>query len=216
MGLSQLLEGPPDFLDKEMPVVTSSSINFYSESTIKREFDIVGKIKNGDKEYWTIINKDRSFAVIGELGTRKQDGAIGLYILGQLDFKDKPDFSSKRWVDAPEHVLQVDSVVVYVKSKFKGIGYDFYKAIVKYGFVLVSDHTQYRGGKALWQKIVKQALADGLEICVVADGEPILGDDGKPLAYDGKNIPDDVIWNAPTNDQSKSKYFTLLVLRNKK
>ena len=216
MKLSQLLEGPPEFLNKEMPVVqTSSTIRFYSDSTIKREFDIIGKVKKGEDEYWSIISKDHSFAVIGVVGVRKQDQTVGLHMLGTLDFKDHPDLSSKRPINTPEGALQIDSVVVYDK-KFNGIGYELYKSLVKYGFVLVSDHTQYRGGKALWQKIVKAAVADGLEVYVIDDGEPVCDKDEEPLKYDGHNISDDKIWNEPTNNMKDSKYFTLLVLRNKK
>src|SRR5574343_270942 len=212
MKLKQILEGPPDFLDKEMPdVKTSSTIRFYSQATIDREFDVLGQSKSGSEEYWSIISKDRTFAVIGRVGVRKSDMSGGIYMLGTLDFKDKPDLASNRWIETSKVALQVDSVVVH-DQKFNGVGYELYKAIVNYGFVLISDHTQYRGGKALWQKIVRLALADHLAVYVVDDGNPILDDNGKPLKYDGKNIPDDKIWNAPTHG-SGSRYFTLLILR---
>lgn len=216
MKLSQLLEGPPDYLDKEMPVVSIKSINFYSEDTVKREFELMAKIEKGADTYWAIIKKNKSFAVIGKLSKREQDGATGIELVGKLEFKDSPDFSYSEMIETPAHVLQVDSVVVLESERFNGVGADLYKAIAKYGYVLVSDHTQYRGGRRLWQKIIKMSKADGLEIFVVDNGKPLSDEDGNPIVYDGNNIPAEKIWGAPTDDMSKSKFFTLLVLRNKK
>lgn len=43
MKLEQLLESPT-FLNKEMPVyVSNSTVHFYSDATIEREFDIIGE-----------------------------------------------------------------------------------------------------------------------------------------------------------------------------
>jgi hypothetical protein len=204
----------PDFINKEMPIVTGHSIRFYSEDTIKREFDIIGKYKKDIETYWIILKKDKSAAVIGLLSNRKEDNKVGIHILGQLDFKDKPDLSFTKDIPTKEHVLQVDSVEVY-SSKFQGIGFHLYLSLVKYGYIIVSDHTQYVGGRKLWEKIAKISDAKKYSVYIIANGDPILGDDGKPIEYDGSNLNDDKIWNEPTSKIPDSKKYVLLMMKKK-
>jgi hypothetical protein len=154
MKIKDLFE-MPEFINKEMPVVMSGTIRFYSEDTIKREFDVIGKVKINDENFWSILKKDKSFAVIGILSKRKEDQKVGIELVGQLDFKDKPDLSFDRDIPTNKNVLQVDSIVIFNNSRFQGIGYNLYLSLVEYGYVILSDHTQYLGGKKLWEKIAK-------------------------------------------------------------
>ena len=64
--LQELLE-PPIHIKKEMPIIGTSTIGFYSEDTIKRDFEIVGTMKDEDKDVWVLLNKNLSFGVIGIL-----------------------------------------------------------------------------------------------------------------------------------------------------
>ena len=158
----------PDFIDKEMPIVTlNSTLRFYSVDTIDREFDIIGQCKVKDETYWTILKKNKSFATIGRVGKRKEDGKGGVQIIGTLDFKDKPDFSFSKLIESGKNVLQVDSVQISDKEKFNGIGFHLYENLVEYGFIIVSDHTQYIGGKKLWEKISKQSSAKNYSVYIM-------------------------------------------------
>ncbi len=137
MNVQDLLEAPPDFHDKEMPIVMTGTLRFYSEDTIKREFDVIGTAKKASETFWTILKKDKSFAIIGQISKRKEDKKVGIQILGKVDFKDKPDFSFDKIIDADKHVLQVDSVEVYDKNKFQGLGSNLYQSLVEYGYIVV-------------------------------------------------------------------------------
>ena len=213
MKLETLLE-MPDYIKKEMPVINASTVNFYSEDTINREFNIIGKTKSENSEYWTIIKKNKSFAVIGELVVREEDKRVGIKLVGQLDFKDKPDFAFDRLISIPESVLQVDSVVVY-SNKFKGMGFNLYLSLVKYGYIIVSDHTQYEGGKKLWEKIARLSSAKEYSVFIVDNGEPRTDSDGNIIEYDGTNLKDDTIWGDVDSKIENSRRYVLLVMKRK-
>jgi hypothetical protein len=187
MKLKDLLEAP-DFHNKEMPVIISGTLRFYSEDTVNREFDIIGKVKQNDETFWIVLKKDKSFAVLGQLSTRKEDKKVGIQVIGRIDFKDKPDFAFDRLIDIHEHVLQVDSVEIYNNNKFQGLGYNLYKTLTDYGYVIVSDHSQYIGGRKLWEKISRLSTAKDYSVYIVNNGHPVLDDNDKPLEYDGTNL----------------------------
>lgn len=213
MNLQDLLEAPPDFLDKEMPIITiSGTLRFYSEDTIKREFDIIGTGKLANETFWVILKKDRSFAVIGILGKRKEDSKIGIQILGKIDFKENPDFSFNKLIHVNNNVLQVDSVEIY-DNKFQGLGFNLYQSLVEHGYIIVSDHTQYRGGRKLWEKISKLSNAKKYSVYVVNNGKVTLDVNDKPLRYDGTNLADDKIWAASTNKIADSRRYVLLLMK---
>lgn len=213
MKIEDLFE-MPDFINKEMPVTMSGSMRFYSEDTIAREFDIIGKVKINDEDFWSILKKDKSFAVIGVLGVREDDNKSGLQLIGQLDFKE-PDLAFDREIKTPEEVLQVDSVQVFSKSKFQGIGYNLYLSLVEYGYIIVSDHTQYTGGKKLWEKIARSSASKKFEVYVIDNGHPIVDGEGKPLKYDGTNLADEKIWKAPAKSAKESTRYVLLMMKKK-
>lgn len=212
MKLQTLLE-MPDFIDKEMPTIDTSTVNFYSKDTIDREFELVGTSKIDDIEYWIILKKDKSFASIGRAAYRKEDDKAGIQLIGKLDFKDVPDFSFNKLIKINEKVLQVDSVEIYSKDKFKGIGYLLYLSLVQYGYILVSDHVQYIGGKKLWEKIAKLSSAKDYSVYIVNNGDPILDSGGELLKYNGTNLADDKIWAKPTTNITDSKRYVLLVMK---
>jgi len=216
MKLKELLTETTDFINKEMPLNTSASINFYSEDTINREFDIIDKIKINDITYWIVLKKNKSFAVIGKMDKRNSDGKVGIQMVGVLEFKDKPDFAFNRLIDVDENVLQVDSVEVYDKVKFNGLGFNLYLSLAKYGYIIVSDHSQYRGGKKLWEKLSKLSTANNYSVYIIDNGHPVLDDKGEILKYDGTNLADDKIWAVPTTNIANSKHYVLIVLKKHK
>lgn len=213
MKVRELFE-TPDFSDKEMPTYsTGNTFNFYSEDTIKRDFDVIDISSfKGDKAV-TIISKTKKFAVIGRMGIRKEDKKVGIFIIGTVEFKDTPNISYKEDIPTSENVLQVDSAEIKPKDKTKGFGVLLYCNLAKYGFVIISDNFQYIGGKALWKKIASLAQFRKLNVYIIENGKPMLDEDGKPIKYDGSNIDDADIWAAPTSDITKSKRYTLLMLR---
>ena len=213
MKIEELFE-MPEFIDKEMPVVMSGTMRFYSEDTIKRDFDSIGKVKVNDEEVWSILKKDKSFAVIGILSVRKEDKKIGLNLIGKLEFKSKLDLSYDEEILTSKNVLQVDVVEVYSKEKANGFGYNLYLSLIEYGFVLISDHTQYIGGRKLWEKLARFS-GDKFDVYVIDNGNVILDDSGSPLKYDGKNITDEKIWKTPAKSAKDSTRYVLLAMKKK-
>jgi hypothetical protein len=212
MKLEALFEMPIS-VNREMPIFLDSTIRFYSEDTISREFDIISKIKSGAETLWSILKKDKTKAIIGSIGIRKEDGKPGLKMLGELEFK-KPDLAFDKDIKTPGHVLQVDSVIVY-DTKFNGIGYNLYLSIVEAGYILVSDHTQFVGGRKLWEKLAKFTSSNKYAVYVLDNGSPVLDDQGEPLAYNGSNLSDEKIWKPETTLRQDSTRYVLLMLKKK-
>ena len=97
--LKSLLEGPPDFGDREMITMKPLTLS-YSEETIKREFDIVANFDTGGQKYWVIIKRDRSFAVVGYFGNLPEDKTeFRLIIIAKADFKDALELSFFNEID---------------------------------------------------------------------------------------------------------------------
>lgn len=212
MKLQEFLMEMPDFINKEMPIITNGTIRFYSIDTIERDFDLISKTIKNNEEFWTILKKDKSIASIGILSRRKEDNKLGLDLLGILDFKESPDFSFNRLINVNEKVLQVDSVNIY-SDKFQGFGYLLYSTLVEYGYILVSDHTQYLGGKKLWEKISKLSNSNKYSVFIVNNGEVLLDDNGMPLEYNGSNLNDDEICGDKTSNINDSRRYVLLVMK---
>jgi hypothetical protein len=213
MQLKDLLE-MPTFINRELPIMDMEyTLLFYSSNTIQREFDVLGRRTIGDKEYWTILKKNKSFAVIGIVGVRREDGIGGLNIIGHVDFKTTIDLSWSK--DIPidnKNVLQVDGVQIIDKEKMKGFGYNLYSMIVDAGYVIISVTVQYIGGKSLWKRIAKHSNSNNYKVYIIDNGEVIMKD-GKPLTYNGYNYPENLIWSDEHSSYNDSKKHVLFVLK---
>lgn len=212
MKLSELLGEAPDFINRELPVTdTDIHVSFYSMDTIQREFLCLSKSQFDGKTVWTIIKKDHSFAVIGELGKRSSDNKPGLFLIGHLDFKPEVDWEywPKEAYVVDQRILQVDGVQLMNAAKFKGLATLFYESIVDAGDVLVSDTTQYIGGRKLWEKL---ATSSKHKVLLVKNGHLIL-DDTKPLIYNGSNFPSEQIWREPSGINDSAKHFLLVLTK---
>ena len=210
MKLSQLLEAPPVFINKEMPIITGATIEFYSIDTLNRDFEVLYKDKIDNTEVFVFLAKDKSKAVIGVLGNRREDNKLGIFIKCTAEFKDKPDISYDRLIKMPEHIFQIDSVEANRLDKNKGYGFMLYLALIKAGYVVFSDYNQYSGGKALWKKLVSLMKAHNYSIYIIDNGHPVLDDKGEPLVYDGNNIDDADIWSTSPDT---TKYHVLLMAK---
>jgi hypothetical protein len=212
MSVQDLLE-TPDFIDKEMPSVSNITINFYSDATISRMFDVVGTQKIGELNYWVLLKKDKSFAVVGYIGNRREDNAVGLYQTGTVEFKSQLDISYTTHFKG-RNALQVDSVQVSPLFQAGGQGYLLYLMLVRAGYVIISDNMQYIGGRKLWNKISQLGKQDGMIVRIINNDTIMSDENGDPIDYDGSNISDDQIWAPPTNDVTKSKHYVVLVAKN--
>lgn len=184
---------------------------FYSDDTLARDFEFIFKGKDSnDAEFYVVMHKDKSIAVIGKPSIRKMDGKSGMEIIGTAEFKDAPDVSSSKLIVFSHNVLQIDSVEVAKKFKARGYGFYLYFALASAGYSIISNSTQYRGGKELWKKIARQMVNNLYNVFIIQDGEVLLSDSGDPVVYDGANIDDAELWSADAD-----KHYTLFALKRK-
>lgn len=206
MKAKELLEAPPVFNPAEANFGGLMQ-RFYSDETLKRDFEFAQKFKIENEEVFVVIAKDKSKAAIGFPSIRKSDNKSGMEVVGVVDFK-KPDISASKWFDFKEHILQVDGVEVTNKFKTLGYGFHLYLGLAKAGFVIISDNYQYIGGKSLWKKIASQDKANDYAVYVIDNGNIISDDNGDPIKYNGANIDDANIWS-----KNDDKHFVVLTLK---
>lgn len=200
----------------------SSLVHFYSNATLADEFILIKQ----DPAYSVYINKEHTMAVIGEMGNRPPNNVEGMYVFVTLDFKDAQDISNSNPSASLKGALQVDLVVANnTASLRRGFGTAIYWALADRGITIISDNTQYKGGKELWKKLAREQGSKYV-INVIRDGVPLLDDNGQPFVYNGSNIPDDDLWSArppertrragapePAPDVRAYMYHTLFTLR---
>lgn len=158
----------------------------------------------------SLLSKNKSSAMIGVFGKR-HDGADGVDIFGQLEFKDNYNLGTA--ADAmqlrSQNVLQVSLVTVVKEDKFKGLGSFLYSALVQQGYTIISDTHHFDGGKALWQKLGRAHNAN--EVIYLIDRGNVLKDElGNPIEYNGNNIPEDRIWS-----EDETNKYVLFIYRHR-
>lgn len=171
----------------------------------QREYELVGKKGN----FEVMIRKPHDTALIGSRRNRKMDGKEGLMIYGQLIFKNK----LKLGVDVQQvvhKVLQVDIVEVAEEMKQEGLGTFLYSSLVQDGFSIISDTLHYEGGYKLWKKLARSHRSDEA-VYILDHGQLMMGEDGKPIEYDGENVPEEQIWS-----DDELKKFVLLLYTKKR
>jgi hypothetical protein len=198
----------------EMPVLRPTELTpkiarpFYTMQSIERSYDAIYKgVTLEGQQYWCLLRKDKQSASIGIPGQR-DDGAHGLDVIGNVDFKPTTILSGRRDFTIPKSVLQVSLVEIVPKRQSRGWGLYLYTALAEAGYVVVSDNTQYIGGQALWKRIASDTLHNKYRVYIIKNGEPLTNDAGNLIEYDGSNIDDAQLWS--TNSDHK---YTLFALR---
>lgn len=212
MKISELLE-MPDLKNTEMQSVPKLNMS-YSFDTVKRVFDVIGKTDVDGVEYWALIKKDRSQAILGHLGQRMPANTPGLVIDGELEFKDVLDLAYFRKLDiSPKNAIQVDGVQLDAAKRFKNMGSWLYLALARYGYVIVSDTLQFVGGQMLWKSLGRIAQQNGCSVYIIEEGTVMLDASGHPLKYNGANVPYEQLWAGTEVKVADRKKYTLFVLK---
>jgi hypothetical protein len=173
---------------------TSGFDHFFSDDTLAEEFKLVQR--KGDEAVW--IRQDHTMAIIGVHGTRDDDNKPGIHVVITLDFKEQMISNSNPGLKLPG-ALQVDLVTANKPNMARsGAGSKLYIALVEQlGVTIISDNTQYRGGKELWKNLARRQGNRGYVINIIEDGKPRMDEKtGKPFVYNGMNLPDDELWSA--------------------
>lgn len=192
MLLKDLFEMPMHTKGEMGDDVSTTTPFFITDERLAERYNMIAEKDSVEVH----MNKDLSSAVVG-LRTSRHDKKVGIMIYGDIQFKDtiKLGFDIRQHKIDTRRVLQVDLVSVVRENKFVGLGTFLYSSIVQHGYILISDNHQFDGGKELWKKLGRSHLPNEV-VYVIDKGHPKLGEDGKPILYDGQNIPDNEIWSA--------------------
>ncbi|MGB7803592.1 hypothetical protein [Buttiauxella sp.] len=178
----------------------------YSASAIARSFEVIEEITIAEKRFLIIFDKKtpRASIVKAELedvgGEPRHVAVAMLELNNQKDIGDNVVSVERFWEDAS--VLQVEDVCVDKRYQELGFATQLYETLVlKCGVVLISDNTQYEGGKALWQKVARSSKA--LSVFILdTDAGKFFPYDGTKAIYDGISIPEEKIWSVhPDHDR---------------
>lgn len=203
MKLSELLEMAPVLKNSEADTLSLHQL-FLTDEAMERDFSIIGKISIGGNDYIIALRNSGAIAVIGKTGKRKLDEKPGIEIIGDVKFKHNQTISGLKSFPADDKILQVNTVVVEPSFRTFGFGFYIYLTLAKAGYMIVSDNTQYIGGKALWKKIAAKVLKDDYAVYVLDHGEVRLDDKGDPIVYDGSNIDDAELWSESIDKNTHS------------
>lgn len=208
MKLEDLKEAP-QYVDKELDKKFETSVVFASDDALKSDYDELLKIHdpNGDEDLEAYIRKSKSAAIIGHREVRQSDGKHGLRPYTRVEFKKTPNLDGIRYISSNDDVLQVSIVTTSEQNRKLGFGMLLYLALAKNGFTIVSDNTQYVGGKELWKSIASKVVGSRYKIFVLENGD-LMMDGDEPVVYDGSNIDDALLWS-----ENSDKKYTLFALK---
>jgi hypothetical protein len=189
MKLEDILFEGPYHIGQDAPMWSSDA--FMSDSSLAREYDNIGTLQRPGQSiiftFW--IGKSRNVAVIttpdvDDIGQPKNRVAV------HLIFKNT---NSKLPV---KNELQVDSVRASNEVVNMGLAGALYIVLARYGFTIVSDFTQYNGGKALWKKLARESEARKYVVRVWDDevSDWIKDTTGVPIKYNAANLVDEQVW----------------------
>lgn len=202
MKLSELLESP-EIRDQTINQAKWVSMDdygnpgrFLSIETVDRKYDIIDHFTlptDTTKPFIVGLTKTKTMAGVF-YKTHNTDGVPVMAICSLLYVKQP--IITQPPVDMSGAIIQVDRVATVSQYEDTGIATRMYAAIVKQGYILVSDSIQYRGGMKLWKKVARQALPGGYLVHVfdTQTNDYLKDSDGAILTYNGSNLPDTAIW----------------------
>lgn len=208
MKLRDLLQEMPRLSRNEMDDgQLQVEVFFLTDANIKNlGYTSVGK--RADVE--VMLKKDLTTAIVGTR-QKRHDGVDGILVYGQIIFKEDLVLSNKtlQKFAKPHNILQIELVEIARENKFAGLASFMYSSIVQAGYTVISDTLQFKGGAELWKKIARSHLPNEA-VWLIDHGDVTLDADGKPVEYDGKNMPDSEIWSL---DDDSKKYLLFVYSR---
>lgn len=204
MKASELFEGPYSIDSDYRPHIKMDS--YPSLAGLRRENEFLGTLTKDGSDYNFWINNGHT---VVEITTEANDdiGQLRQLVVTKIRFDNRSHLPVKK-------ELQVDTVYTHEKYRKEWLAGALYILLSRYGFSIVSDFSQYRGGIGLWKKLATESDARKYSVRVWDDetSDWIKDSDGSPVNYGANNLSDDEIWK----DISRhSEAITLLVLQSK-
>lgn len=176
----------------------------------------LGEIKTGNNEQLFLYIDKSEFTIYGTMPhinpRNNQESNLVKFIMRFKIPTYKSDLNHLFGNDEWRPWKQVNSVATFEGMNGQGIGYAVYALLVKRGDIIVSDNTQFNPAKNLWKSIARDIGLDYVVNVIGVDNQFIKDNNGDPVKYDGKNIPDEKIWSYGKDESNKN---VLLVLRKK-
>jgi hypothetical protein len=201
MKLNQLFEGPYDMGSEYRPSIKMDA--YPSRAGLEREMEFLGDLDRQGKVYSFWLSHKKQILKVTTPGKDDigQDRELVVTAI---------TFDNRAHLDLPKE-LQVDTVYTHEKYRGLWLGGISYILLAHYGYTIVSDFTQYRGGIELWKKLARESEARDYMVRVWDDENQqfITDEHGIIINYNAANLDDDVIWQSIADH---SKGTTLLVL----
>lgn len=190
MKINDLFEGPYQ-IGGQLPHVEVRD-SYTSLENLKREFDHLGVLTKRDRNFnfWLTKPPYRS----------NTNARVTTDSVNELNKSVQLDVTTL-WFDnraglPVKNELQVGKV--YTHPEFRGmwLAGALYIVLARYGFTIVSDFDQYRGGKELWKKLAAESEARNYVVRVWDDTTTdwVRDQNNEPLKYNADNLADEQVW----------------------
>ncbi len=200
----------------EMPYVHDGKMKrepfkntFLSDSSLERNYAMLGFIEIEDELVDLHILKDDPPCVKGTIKAKKTDGEDSNRVIFALRFKQKHTLVKIPKEVKSEKILQVDKVSIDSTFEGNGLASFVYASLIKRGFQVLSDTSQFTDGKMLWKKMASKAKLRDYKIFVLDDEYGFIQENGEPLQYDGSNIDDSKLWT--TGDDLSGEHLLFIM-----
>ena len=201
MKSSEILFEGPYHIDRDAPAIKLSA--FPSIEGLRRENQFLGKLDRLGREFNFWLSTSKGSA---KVTTEAKDD------IRQVRQKVVVDLIFQKSASLPvDNEIQVDSVRTDPAFTGGWLAGTLYIVLARYGFTVVSDFTQYNGGKALWKKLATESTARKYVVKVWDDesGDWVCTTAGDIVQYNVANLADDAVWkDIDCHDEAT----TLLVL----
>lgn len=171
---------------------------------LQRENTLLEKVIIGNVEFFFWLSNAKRSARITTVKKNKADDGRHL-IVTNLFFHD---------VSAglpAQNELQVDTVHTDPEYRNLFLAGRLYFLLADRGYSIVSDYSQYLGGKALWKKLARESASRQYVVSIWDDETQdwIKDSSGHKVEYNASNLSDERIWK---DISLHSEPTTLLVL----
>ena len=201
MKISQLFEGPYFMDQTSKPVIKMDS--YPSLENLQRLNFHLGTLEKDGSEFNFWLNKNNYYAEV-TINAKDEIGQDRQLVVTKVRFDNRAHLPV-------EKEMQVDTVYTHPKYQTLGLAMALYVVLCRYGYTIVSDFTQYRGGKGLWKKLAKESEARKFVVKVWSDeaGDWVKDSEGNPIHYTAENLEDEEVWK---DISFHNEATTLLVL----
>ena len=204
MKVADLLNEGPFHINRDY--MSLKMDNIISTRNLNRTNNFLGELEKSGKVFNFWLDNTKSSAKV-------------TVISSVTDPEEQLEVCSLRFHSSPpglpvNNELQVD--VVYTHEKYNGYNLAgiLYIILARYGYSVISDFTQYNGGKFLWKKLARESEARKYIVRLWDDeNQNWVKKDGEIIKYDANNLDDEEVWKDISFMTSEGT--TLFVLSSK-